>query len=62
MKVLYAHQNFGVLVTLHGFGKALLKNVPKTLRGPKKTNQAIGSENLRICDSVTPRICEPANR
>ena len=48
--------------TLHGFGKAFLQNAPKTLRGPKSPNQAMGSENLRIYDSVILRICAPASR
>ena len=55
------HQNFVVLGTLHGFGKVLLQNAPKPLGGPKNHNQATGSENLRICDSVILRVCELAN-
>ena len=47
--------------TLHGFGKVLLQNAFKKLRGPKNPNQAMGSENLRICDSTDLRIVDSGN-
>ena len=38
-----AFWHFGFFGTLQGFGKVLLQNAPKTLRGPKKPRRGFGS-------------------